>query len=188
MLLALLAAILVLSFFAGRAAQTAPATPAPASSPAPTGTPAPTPAPEAEGADDPAITFTTTDREGNTWDETAFQGHSLTMLNFWEPWCGPCVGEMADIQKLSEDYTDKGLQVLGIYSTPGMEADVDAVLEKTGVKYPILHDTEDFDVFRSGYVPTTVFIDESGRVAGNQLYVGARSYADWEALVLELLG
>ena len=109
MLLALLAAILVLSFFAGRAAQTAPA-----SSPAPTGTPAPTPAPEAEGAEDPAITFTTTDREGNTWDETAFQGHSLTMLNFWEPWCGPCVGEMADIQKLSEDYADKGLQVLGI--------------------------------------------------------------------------
>ncbi len=43
-------------------------------------------------------------------------------------------------------------------------------------------------MFRSGYVPTTVFIDESGRVAGNQLYVGARSYADWEALVLELLG
>ena len=183
MLLALLAAILVLSFFAGRAAQTAPA-----SSPAPTGTPAPTPAPEAEGAEDPAIIFTTTDREGNTWDETAFQGHSLTMLNFWEPWCGPCVGEMADIQKLSEDYTDKGLQVLGIYSTPGMEADVDAVLEKTGVKYPILHDTEDFDLFESGYVPTTVFVDAGGCVVDEQFYVGSRSYEAWEALVLELLG
>ncbi len=157
-----------------------------------TNTPDETAAPDASVSDTNVdagqLDFTTVDFDGNTFSTADLANAKVVLLNFWEPWCGPCVGEMADIQKLSEDYADKGLQVLGIYSTPGMEADVDAVLEKTGVKYPILHDTEDFDVFRSGYVPTTVFIDESGRVAGNQLYVGARSYADWEALVLELLG
>ena len=155
----------------------------------------PSPAPAAEpetpaspDGDSPDFSFSTTDREGNVWDESVFQTHKLTMLNFWEPWCGPCVQEMPDLRKLSEEYADRGLQILGVYSSPGMEEDVDTVLESTGVQYPILHYTEAFDIFRSGYVPTTVFVDEGGHVLGEQLYVGSRSYADWETLILELLG
>lgn len=134
------------------------------------------------------LSFRTTDREGNPWDERVFADSSLTMLNFWEPWCGPCVREMPDLQKLAETYADRGFRILGVYSTPGMEEDVDKVLESTGVTYPILHRTADFDLFQSGYVPTTVFVDADGHVVGGQLYVGSRSYEAWEALVLELLG
>ena len=134
------------------------------------------------------LSFRTTDREGNVWDEGVFADSSLTMLNFWEPWCGPCVREMPDLQKLAETYADRGFRILGVYSTPGMEEDVDKVLESTGVTYPILHRTADFDLFQSGYVPTTVFVDAGGYVAGGQLYVGSGSYEACEALVLELLG
>ena len=134
------------------------------------------------------LTFRTTDREGNVWDERAFADSSLTMLNFWEPWCGPCVREMPDLQKLAETYADRGFRILGVYSTPGMEEDVDAVLESTGVTYPILHYVDNFSIFQSGYVPTTVFVDRSGHVVGEQFYVGSRSYEDWESLVLGLLG
>lgn len=150
----------------------------------------PAPAEEAEpAADDRApLRFRTTDRDGNVWEESAFSGHELTMLNFWEPWCGPCVREMPDLQRLAEAYVDRGFQILGVYSAQGMEEDVDKVLESTGVTYPILHNTEDFALFRSGYVPTTVFLDENGLVVGEPLYVGSKSYEDWETLVLELLG
>lgn len=150
------------------------------------------PAPEVPETPDapafePDFSFTTTDRNGESVDETIFAEAALTMVNFWEPWCGPCVREMPDIQKLSEDYADRGFRVIGVYSTPGMEDDVDAVLEQTGVTYPILHYCEAFDAFQTGYVPTTIFVDGQGHVLTDEPIVGSRSYDDWAALVEELL-
>ena len=158
--------------------------------------PAPAPAettevvPDTPADDTDVFTFSTTDRDGKTWDESVFSSHSLTMINFWEPWCGPCVGEMEDLQRLQDTYADRGFQILGVYQTPGMEEDVDAVLHSTGVTYPILHYTGEFDVFQSGYVPTTVFVDGSGHVIGegdSALYIGSNSYEGWAAIVEGLL-
>ncbi len=192
--------------------------PAPAEEPAPAETPVPAEEPaapaeetaEAAAPDASGFRFSTTDREGNVWDESVFAQHELTMINFWEPWCGPCVGEMPDLQKLYETYGDRGLMILGVYATPGMEEDVDAALEQTGVRYPILHFCDEMQVFESGYVPTTVFVDREGQVlnreldeqerdmladviqamgedTASRLYVGANSYEGWAAVVEGLL-
>ena len=203
----------------------------PETAPEPTETPAvsaavtePEPVPEATEAPDdsasasgpageapafaPDFTFTTTDRNGEAYDESVFAGQTLTMINFWEPWCGPCVREMPDLEKLYQDYRDRGFLILGVYSTPGMEEDVDAVLEQTGVTYPILHYTAGFEAFESGFVPTTIFVDGEGHIlrhaadpellkmftqyaiegAGEKaeiLYVGGNDYAGWESIVQE---
>lgn len=137
-------------------------------------------------ADAPGLIFETTDREGNPVDQSVFADAKLTILNFWEPWCPPCVAEMPDLQKLYEDLSPEGLQIIGVYSTPGQEADVDAVLESAGTTYPILHYTDAFDVFQTGYVPTTVFIDSEGDPVG-ETQIGSHSYAEWETLVRQLL-
>ena len=201
---------------------------APAATPAPTAapeTPVPTPVPTAAPTEEPtepveaeqpttpepagdAFTFTTTDREGNIYTQEIFSDYRLIMVNFWEPWCGPCVREMPDIQALYDDYSDQGLLVLGVYSTPDVEDDVDAVLEMTCVNYPILLMSEDFYGFGTGFVPTTVFFDSEGHVLRHELdedllrmlgtgehyaelaetvYVGSRDYAAWEAIVQEAL-
>ena len=143
----------------------------------------PTAAPESAV---PALRFSTTDRAGNTVDESVLKGRRLVMLNFWEPWCPPCVREMPDLEKLYEDYGDRGLLILGIYSTEGQEDEVDKVLSDSGTSYPILRDCKDFDFFRSGYVPTTVFVDGEGNIL-SELLVGSRDYAGWEELILSSL-
>lgn len=177
-------AVLLLAGCGGTAIQDGPA-----QAPAETVEAAPDPA-DVPAAETDAFAFSTTDREGKTWDESVFSSHTLTMINFWEPWCGPCVGEMGDLQRLQDAYADRGFQILGVYQTPGMEEDVDAVLQSTGVTYPILHYTGEFDVFQSGYVPTTVFVDGNGRVIGegdSALYIGSNSYEGWAAIVEGLL-
>ena len=144
--------------------------------------------PEEDGYD--GLVFSTVDRGGETWDQSVFLSHKLTMINFWEPWCGPCVGEMADLQRLQDTYADRGLLILGVYQTSGAEEDVDAVLSYTGVTYPILHYTQEFDAFQSGYVPTTIFVDGEGRVIGegsSALYIGSNSFEGWAAVVEDLL-
>lgn len=139
----------------------------------------------AEG-DAVAVVFETTDRDGNTWDQSVFAEAKLTMINFWEPWCPPCIGEMPDLERLYQDFREQGFAVIGVYATPGVEDDVDAVLTRTGVSYPILHYCAAFDAFQTGYVPTTVFVDGSGHVVG-EITIGMNDYEGWAAIIRELL-
>ena len=139
----------------------------------------------------PDFTFSTTDRDGNTYDERIFSSGMLTMVNFWEPWCGPCVNEMPDIEKLYENYKDMGLQVVGVYSETSMEADVTQILKDSKIQYLILNYTSEFDQFQTGYVPTTIFVNQNGQVVtlpdGEQSVIGSQSYDEWATTVEYLL-
>ena len=88
---------------------------------------------------DPDFTFSTTDRVGNEWNESVFANAEVTMINFWEPWCSPCVNEMPDLEKLYENYQDQGFQIIGVYSETGMEYEVDQILKDCHTTYPILY-------------------------------------------------
>lgn len=141
---------------------------------------------------DPDFTFSTTDRVGNEWNESVFANAEITMINFWEPWCSPCVGEMPDLEKLYENYKDQGFQIIGVYSETGMEYQVDEILKDCHTTYPVLLYTSEFDQFQTGYVPTTIFVDSKGHVldipGGDSAVIGSQSYQDWEAIVKKLLG
>lgn len=39
---------------------------------------------------------------------------TYVLVDFWSPWCGPCRREIPNIQKVYEQYKDKGLEVLSI--------------------------------------------------------------------------
>ena len=143
------------------------------------------------------VTFSTTDRDGNPFDDSVFADHDLTLINFWEPWCGPCVGEIPDLQKIYEDYSDLDLLVIGVYSEETMEDDVDLILSDSGVTYPILRYTSEFDAYQSGYVPTTILVDRNGNIIDtgesyegidSTLIVGSRTYEEWEAIITPYLG
>ncbi len=137
----------------------------------------------------PEMTFTIRDTEGNSIDESVFSLHKLTMINFWEPWCGPCIQEMPDIEKLYENYKALGFYVIGVYSSTGMASDVEKVMKDAGITYPIATYDEAFGRFQTGYVPTTIFVDEHGWLLpiaasdSEKLFTGARSYEDWAALI-----
>ena len=110
----------------------------------------------------------------------------LTIVNIWATFCGPCINEMPELEKLYENYQDRGFQILGVYATTNQEADVDSVLEEAGITYPILHYCPEFDEFQTGYVPTTVFVNSRGEVVGST-QIGSLDYASWAALVEDLL-
>ena len=142
------------------------------------------------------VKFRTTDRDGKQYDESIFADYELIMINFWEPWCGPCVGEIPDLQQLYADYKDKDFLIIGVYSETTMESEVDQILNDSKVDYLILKYTSDFDKFQSGYVPTTIIVDKNGNVINTgesyqgvdeSLIVGSRSYKDWEAIITRYL-
>ena len=60
--------------------------------------------------------FTAQDLDGNQVDQSIFADADLTMINVWGTFCTPCLDEMPDLGELSEEYKDKGMQIIGICS------------------------------------------------------------------------
>lgn len=175
----LLGAVLLLLALLIWAIGTGKATPA-----APQTTPAPADGQSATENAEMAVHFTTIAFDGTTVNESILSEASVTMINFFEPWCPPCIAELPELQKLYENYADKGFTLIGVYSTAEGTADV---LADAGVGYPVLLYVPPFDVYQTGYVPTTVFLDAAGNQLGETV-VGSRSYEEWEEIVKGLLG
>ena len=134
----------------------------------------------------PDIKFTTTDLDLFNWDDTCFANAKVTMINLWAYWCGPCVGELPELNKLSEEYADKGFQLFGL-TYPEEERENRETVDELGLTYQMLLYTDDFDSYMdSGYLPTTIFVDSNGHVIGEPM-IGSRSYEEWKELIEEYL-
>lgn len=132
--------------------------------------------------------FTTEDINGNSVSLSDYSAEkSLIMVNFWEPWCGPCIGEMPDLEKLYQKYKDEGFLILGVYSTPNDDNSVSEAVENTGVTYPCLLASDTMYKFMTGYVPTTFFINKNGNILSSEPIIGSNPYEDWEEKILEFL-
>ena len=129
------------------------------------------------------LEFVTTDIYGNAVASTDFTDAKIIMLNFWEPWCGPCVGEMPELETLYEEYKESGFVIIGAFTTEGMDDAVLQVLADTGVKYPIVYAAEEMYKYMSDYVPTTVFLDGEGHILSDEPYIGANSYDNWKKII-----
>lgn len=130
------------------------------------------------------FTFSTVDIYGNSYSSDDIKGAKLIMINFWEPWCGPCVSEMPELESLYQNYKEQGLLILGVCYT--ME-DAKYVIDDNGITYPILCGNDELLQFTTDYVPTTVFINANGNVLTDEPMIGARSYEEWEEEVLQYL-
>ncbi|BDD92583.1 TlpA disulfide reductase family protein [Pandoraea sp. XJJ-1] len=107
------------------------------------------------------------DLAGNEQAISQWRGKTL-VINFWAPWCGPCVEEMPDLQALSSEFKGKNVQFvgIGIDTAPNMIA----FEQKVKVDYPLLvAGYAGTDLARAlgnkaGALPYTVVVDPQGRL------------------------
>jgi thiol-disulfide isomerase/thioredoxin len=88
----------------------------------------------------------------------------VVLIDFWATWCGPCVQSMPLIQRMHEKYKDQGLVVLGV--TDEGRFTVDEFLQKFGVKYTILLDTNRTSLsdYELETIPALFLIDKQGAI------------------------
>jgi len=77
---------------------------------------------------------TLTDSKGKPQVLSQWRGKKL-IVNFWAPWCKPCVEEMPELSALQTEITDKNVQVIGI----GIDsaANITEFSTKLMIAYPI---------------------------------------------------
>ena len=131
--------------------------------------------------------FSTSDINGNKVTEEIMKGSRLVLLNLWEPWCGPCVGEMPDLQALYEKYKDDGLLIIGAYTTFDMDADAKDLVRSMSITYPIIKADSNIVAYEQDYVPATFLFDGNGNLLESEPVAGSQSYEAWEAVILEYI-
>ena len=142
--------------------------------------------------------FESVDLDGNKISSELYSKNKITMINIWGTFCGPCIREMPDLAKLSEENKSKGVEIIGIpidiiddwgRVDSRLKSDALMIIEKTGVSYKnIVPTISMFQTMLRGIqaVPTTFFIDKNGNQIGT-VYLGSRSQKDWQKIIDKLL-
>lgn len=131
--------------------------------------------------------FTLHDLEGITHSLVQQKG-KVVVLDFWATWCGPCRMSIPFIQKLHEQYKDKGVVVWGINAERNEETVKKFVAEQK-LTYPILRDVKG-EVFRkysvSG-IPRILLIDQEGKVVVDYTGFSKDAEKEMEETIKKLL-
>lgn len=151
------------------------------------------PAPQPAKTNNPLVgktipAFNATDLQGQPVTESIFKDNKLTMLNLWGTFCGPCIKEMPDIEKLQNRYRDRNVLVLGVVVDRDLAAARRIVSTQKAAYTSIIPDSslESSVVSAFDYVPATIFIDASGSVL-NPMVSGSNSFEGYSVVIESLL-
>ena len=89
----------------------------------------------------------------------------VVLIDFWASWCAPCKASFPEMDKLYQEFKDKGVVILGVGVDSTQKAH-DKFAEKSGVSFPLVHDAEKKLVAAAAIevMPTSLMIDKSGNI------------------------
>jgi cytochrome c biogenesis protein CcmG, thiol:disulfide interchange protein DsbE len=101
------------------------------------------------------------------------------LLNFWATWCPPCIQEMPSLDRLHQEFEDRGLVVLGVSVDTEKQA-YERFIERWNLSFPIVRDPEMSVPSRYGTnkYPETFLINPEGKVV--RKYVGPENWMNPE--------
>ena len=120
------------------------------------------------------LPFTGETESGQMLDSKALAGQ-VVVMNWWYSACAPCRAEAPDLQALSEEFQDQGVQFVGVNVRDTAETAL-AFDRKFDIGFPSIIDAQSGavslafqGVVSPQAVPTTLVIDKQGKVASRIL-------------------
>lgn len=98
----------------------------------------------------------------------------VVVLNTWASWCAPCRAEAPALEATSRELADRGVTLVGL-NTRDSAAAAQAFVRRFDISYPSVADPDGslqllfHDTLPPSAIPTTVVIDQKGRVAARAL-------------------
>ncbi|HKA33645.1 MAG TPA: TlpA disulfide reductase family protein [Candidatus Binatia bacterium] len=117
---------------------------------------------EAMKDNSPTPDFTLADPSGKKATLKEYRG-KLVLLNFWATWCVPCREEMPAMERLYQQFKDKGFTIVAV-NIKDSKKDAFAFLKELKITYPIMLDP-DGEVgllYGAWGLPTTYLIGPKG--------------------------
>jgi thiol-disulfide isomerase/thioredoxin len=106
------------------------------------------------------------DKDGAKYSLSGLHG-KWVLVNFWAPWCTPCLQEMSDLVAIQQQYKD--LQVIGVAVMYGSRKEVMDIVNKKSISYPIVFGNEDIAGDFGGLtgIPTSFLYSPAGKLVGH---------------------
>lgn len=103
---------------------------------------------------------------GNTKVTKSFADYKgkVVLVDVWATWCGPCQMIIPGVQKLHDQYKDKGLEVVAVSSEDS--ATIEKFRKEHDLTYPMYTDPGSSvqSAFGADGIPLTFVLDRDGRV------------------------
>lgn len=142
------------------------------------------------------ISFQTHDIYGEEVNQDIFRDYSLTLVNVWGTFCGPCLDEMPSLGELQKEYVSKGVNIVGIV-VDVQDEDMNVIEDQqelakeiasgTGADYThLLISEEMIDSVLNQFdaIPASFFVDSDGNIV-SEFYIGSREKEDWVTIIEE---
>ena len=159
--------------------------------PTPTVTPVPTATPAYTAKDygfGKIGDFSTKDMNGNKVTNSIFKEKPITFINLWATWCGPCRSELPDFQALYDKYNDKVKFVTIIDDGVSAKSKAIELINAYLTSFTnILPDPNIVEPMSSGYVPTSVIVDQGGNLILDKI-IGVQNYNELIEKALKAVG
>ncbi|MFM8320672.1 MAG: redoxin domain-containing protein [Chloroflexota bacterium] len=110
--------------------------------------------------------FTLNDLDGQPVELAGLRGKAV-LVNVWASWCGPCRAEMPAMQRVYQDYRERGLVILGVNAANQDNPDqARSFIAEQGLTFPILLDERGqvSELYAVRSLPTSFFIDPQGMI------------------------
>ena len=91
-------------------------------------------------------------------------GKRWRVVNYWATWCGPCILEIAELNKIALDYRQQ-LVVLGVnFDNPLTESERQVAIAKMDIHFPVYTQdpASDLGIDRPLVLPTTFMFSPDG--------------------------
>jgi peroxiredoxin len=101
----------------------------------------------------------------------------VVLINFWATWCKPCEDEMPAMERLYQELSPQGFELLAI-SVDDTSEPVRAFQDRLALSFPILMDSDQVVAkrYQTYRFPESLLVDADGTVV--ERYIGPREWDD----------
>jgi peroxiredoxin len=117
---------------------------------------------------DPAPIFSGLTVDNQKIDVAQLKGKKVVLLDFWSIYCASCIEEMPGLIEMHNEFSSKGLQVIGVnldsFGTHRVVKFMQGM--ETKINFPVVIDKtrQIATSFNAMVLPTTLLIDASGKI------------------------
>lgn len=88
-----------------------------------------------------------------------------TLVDMWASWCPYCIKEIPALKQLLADFSDKGLEIVGV-AVRDLPADTKTMVEKHDIPWKVLYDTQKtpYDIYGFSGIPHHILIGPDGTI------------------------
>lgn len=92
------------------------------------------------------------------------------LVDFWASWCGPCMREMPVLKEIYDEYSPKGLKMLGV-AVWDKPADTEAAIERLQLPWEVIIDAQTVptDIYGITGIPSLIVFSPDGTIISRDL-------------------